>query len=430
MKTFSRSQYHYSQFIFWIFLVLSFEISTDAAIKVWDGSSSGFWSAGANWADGTRPQNGDELHFPPGVSRRTITNDISNLEVALMWFTDLGSTNYVLRGSALTIGGASGPVGGIQSNQTNGVNTIDCDIIMKRSDSSGAQNFFFIFPGTGILILSGDIALAQDPLFVRSDPGSLLRLSGVISGTNGITLTGAGTVRLDGSSANTYTGITGVQHGVLELNKSSLGTARVSIPGNLILSASGIARMLFDDQISHSANVDVFTALDLNGHLAVIGSLRMDGGVVTNGGVLDLFGDVTVPTSSQIISDVVLGLSAPITFAVTNPAANLQINGGISGPGGLNKTGAGTLTFTGADANTYAGGTTVRGGVLALNKTGALAIQGTSLVIGDSSDGNATDTVRFLSFDQISGVDVTINRTGLLDLNGFNGIMPGNCTLN
>src|SRR5580765_8266417 len=181
-----------------------------AAIKVWDGSSSGLWSAGANWSGGTPPQNGDELHFPHGVSRRTITNDISNLQVTFVWFTDSDATNYVIRGSALTIGGASAPVGGIQSNQTNGVNTIDCDITMKRSDLGGAQNFFFIFPGTGTLIRSGDSAVTQDALTVRSDPGSLLRLSGVISGTNGLTLSGAGTVRLDGSSANTYTGPTSV----------------------------------------------------------------------------------------------------------------------------------------------------------------------------------------------------------------------------
>ena len=99
---------------------------------------------------------------------------------------------------------------------------------------------------------------------LRSDPSSLLEISGVISGTNGPIVSGAGTVRFDGTSANTYTGTTSVQHGVLQLNKSASGVGRVSIPGDLILSGSGIVRLLFDDQISHSANVDVFTALDLN----------------------------------------------------------------------------------------------------------------------------------------------------------------------
>src|SRR4051812_19950943 len=399
-----------------------------AAIKTWDGSSSGLWSVGANWSGSTPPQNGDELHFPRGVSRKTTTNDISNLQVTFVWFQDGDATNYVLRGNALTIGAVS-PVGGIQSNQTNGLNTIECDITMKRSDISGGQNFLFIFPGTGTLVLSGNITLAEDALTLRSDPNSLLELSGVISGTNGLIVSGAGTVRFDGSSANTYTGATSVQHGVLQLNKSASGVGRTSISGDLSLTSSGIARLLFNDQIAHTADVNVFTALDLNGHSVTIGSLTINGGVITNGGVLDLFGDVTVLASGQIIADVVLGEPFPITFAITNPGVSLQINGGISGGGGLTKTGAGTLTFLGSDANKYLGPPTVRGGGLALNKPLGLAVQGGPLVIGDSSDGNATDTVRFLAANQLSGLDVTINRTGLLDLNGFNGTIPGDLTL-
>src|SRR5438874_6347699 len=78
------------------------------AIKTWDGSSSGLWSVGANWSGGTRPQNGDELHFPQGVTRRTMTNDISNLSVTFLWFLNGNSTNYVLRGNPLTVGGSGG----------------------------------------------------------------------------------------------------------------------------------------------------------------------------------------------------------------------------------------------------------------------------------------------------------------------------------
>jgi autotransporter-associated beta strand protein len=394
-----------------------------AAIKVWDGSSSGLWSVGANWSGSTPPQNGDELHFPHNVSRRTVTNDISNLQVTFVWFTDGDATNYILKGNALTIGGASGPaVGGIQSNQTNGFNTIQFNIKMKRSDSGGAQNFFFLFPGTGTLTLSGNVTLAEDSLTLRSDPGGLLELIGSISGTNDIFLSGAGNVRFDGASANTYVGTTFVQHGVLELGK----TSAFSIAGDLVISASGVTRLLSDDQIAHTANVNVSTTLDLNGHDVTVGSLTMNGGLVNNGGavinpgVLHLLGDVTTFTSSQILTDVALDLlPGPVNFVITNSLVSLQINGGISGLSGLTKTGAGTLTFLGSHDNTYSGTTTVRGGLLQLAKDfPAEAVRGSTLVIGDATDGNATDTVRLMNQVQIA-TDVVINRTGLLDLNGF-----------
>src|SRR6478672_2405703 len=75
-----------------IIAILIADKAANAAIRVWDGSSSGLWSAGANWTGNTPPQNGDELHFPRGVPRKTITNDISNLQVTFVWFTDGDAT--------------------------------------------------------------------------------------------------------------------------------------------------------------------------------------------------------------------------------------------------------------------------------------------------------------------------------------------------
>ena len=81
----------------------------------------------------------------------------------------------------------------------------------------------------GTIILAGDISL-------RSDNGPATVLSGVIQGSGGLYLY-EGTIRLNGSSGNTYTGVTGVDNGTLELNKSS-STAAIS--SNLIVAATGL----------------------------------------------------------------------------------------------------------------------------------------------------------------------------------------------
>src|SRR5439155_734965 len=72
--------------------------------------------------------------FPQGVTRRTMTNDISNLSVTFLWFLNGNSTNYVLRGNPLTVG-ASGGLGGIQCDQTNGEVNIECDLNLQSSIS-------------------------------------------------------------------------------------------------------------------------------------------------------------------------------------------------------------------------------------------------------------------------------------------------------
>ncbi|MBW3543735.1 MAG: autotransporter-associated beta strand repeat-containing protein, partial [Planctomycetes bacterium] len=98
-------------------------------------------------------------------------------------------------------------------------------------------------------------------------------------------------------------------------------------------------------------------------------------------------------------------------------------SGAISGSFGLEKAGSGTYTMIGSNPNTYTGTTTVSGGVLNLNKpvTNATIVGG--LVIGD---GSGTDTVRLLANAQIAdGVAITINSSGVLDVNGRSEIFGG-----
>jgi hypothetical protein len=53
--------------------------TTNAATKTWDGSSSGNWATAANWSGGTLPVAGDDLEFPPGVTRTNMNNTMGSI---------------------------------------------------------------------------------------------------------------------------------------------------------------------------------------------------------------------------------------------------------------------------------------------------------------------------------------------------------------
>jgi len=109
---------------------------------------------------------------------------------------------------------------------------------------------------------------------------------------------------------------------------------------------------------------------------------------------------------------------ATLTLLISNNIT-LILYGNLNGPGGVTKAGLGTVTYNGPEDNDYYGTTLVSAGTLQLNVNGANAFLG-PLVIGDGT-GTGSPVVRDLQFQEIpdSG-SVTINLSGLLDLNNFN----------
>ena len=214
-----------------------------------------------------------------------------------------------------------------------------------------------------------------------------LTISAVISGNAGagITKTGSGSLQLSGT--NTYSGVTAVNFGALEIfNPSALGSP-----------ASG-------------------TTLGS-------GSFLLLSGVTVAGESLTIVG-----TSAPLTSSGVAGWSGNI---VLNGSLVLQVNSGtytisgdISGPGSLLKNNPGTLILSGTNENTYAGTTAVNAGTLLLNKSpGVMAIPG-ALVIGDGAGGTNADVVRLLANSQIpDSSPITITGSGLLDTDGFTEVV-------
>jgi len=166
--------------------------------------------------------------------------------------------------------------------------------------------------GTGALSLGGTVAIGGTATLGGNFTGADNLISGVISGTGSLRSAGNATWTLTG--ANTYTGNTIVDAGILRA-----GTATA-------FGASATAQV--------------------------------------NGGTLDLNDfDKTFTTLTGTGGTVDLGTATMTLQAAAGTTATYA--GNITGTGGLTKLGASTQTLTGA--NTYTGATTIGGGVLALD---------------------------------------------------------------
>jgi autotransporter-associated beta strand protein len=247
-------------------------------------------------------------------------------------------------------------------------------------------------------------------------------VSAILAGAVALTKSTAGTVTLSG--ANTYTGLTTVSAGVLNIqNNTSTGT----VAGGVTITAGAALQMQGGITVGNEA-------MSLNGTgISNDGALRNISGDNTWGGT------ITINSTTEISSDAgVLTLDVSSGNSITGSNDNLLFdgNGDISvvhpiatGTGTLTKSGGGTLTLSGA--NSYTGATSVSAGVLnirnntALGTTAAgttvtsgaaLQIQGDITVgaealtldgTGISSDG----ALRNISGNNTWGGTITINST-------------------
>ncbi len=170
-------------------------------------------------------------------------------------------------------------------------------------------------------------------------------VSAVLAGSAGLVKTGSGTLTLFG--ANTYTGMTTVSAGVLEIQN---GDALGRDPGGQVT----------ETRVADWAAIRLVggsSAITVEKEKLYLGASSGDGSLRNISGNNKWQGDVAFTS----------------TYGSTvNVAAESQltISGTISGPGqyqALAKQGGGTLILTGA--NTYAGGTNVYAGKLLVNNT-------------------------------------------------------------
>ncbi len=177
--------------------------------------------------------------------------------------------------------------------------------------------------------------------------------SGVLqngSGTIAFTKSGTGTLTLSGN--NTYSGLTTVSGGILDIqNANGLGTTAA---GTTVMSG---ATLQLQSGISLSAE-----PLTLNGNgYSGYGALRNLSGSNSFGGAITLAANSTIYSDAGTftLSGGIVNGGFTASFA---GAGNITESGVISGTGALVKNGSGTLTLSGG--NTFSGGSTINGGTV------------------------------------------------------------------
>ena len=238
--------------------------------------------------------------------------------------------------------------------------------------------------GTTGQLGSGAVNNDGSLIFNRSDA---ITIANAIAGTGSLTKEGAATLTLTG--ANTYTGTTFNNAGLLQVGDGgttgTLGTGAVVNGGVLAFNRSDALSVSGD--ISGTGAVTQIGA----GTTTLMGTNIFSGGTTITAGTLQLGNG---GTTGSIIGDVLN--NGVLAF---NRSDASTFTGAISGTGTLEHTGAGITALTGT--NTYSGGTTISAGTLQIGDGGI-----TGSITGDVIDHgmlafNRADTITFS--DDISG---------------------------
>ncbi len=289
----------------------------------WTGlvSGSGSWANGSNWTNGISNDviASDKVTKCVSVGFNGTTTSVRSITVfgtrtvtGITFQSATGSNGFLLQsstqGGTLTIGEA-----GI-TNEDDDLQTIACSVILRASQRWNM--------GMGGLNVSGAIntsGTSGAAYLLLVDGSGTAKLTGVISGSGGLSMYGNGLLYVSG--VNTYTGTTWVRYGTLRLgNASALGSSSAGVyvldGGTLDLFGYTIADVIHVAAGSHLVNsasslsVTGSSVFSLVGTFALTSSLAWSSGatMTLNSGTLTL-----APTASAVIS--VAGTSASITVS-------------------------------------------------------------------------------------------------------------------
>jgi fibronectin-binding autotransporter adhesin len=271
-----------------------------------------------------------------------------------------------------------GPVSGSGALEKTGAGTL---VLNAAGTYSGGTTVT-----TGILMVGSNGALGTGNVVVNSGTtldlngktvGAAELIGGIVENTSTTADGGIGNLTLTGGGT-----IMGTGGRWLSLASTSIsGTGDLTIMGNVYQNAPATDLSHTGNLVLSSGQVDTYAKMAFS-----------NGGVVVNGGRLNLNGNLNQTISSLSGTGGTIGLPASGTLTVTiNQTSDGTYAGMIDGSRAMIKSGAATLTLAGA--NTYAGNITVEAGTLHVAPAGRLrfvlgATSGTTNTLGGA--GTAT----------------------------------------
>ncbi len=325
-----------------------------------------------------------------------------------------GGTAITISGSAVLSESAAGVISGAASlaHSSSGTSTL-----AGTNSYTGTTTV-----SAGTLALTG--SLTGGTAITISGTGVLSEsAAGVISGAASLSHSSSGTSTLAG--VNSYSGATNVSAGTLNLTGSLTGGTAITISGTGVFSESAASVISGGASVTHTSS-GTSTLAGINTYT---GTTTLDGGIV-NANSTDALGDGSA-TNTLIFTGGTLQAGGTITSPVTRTVSlvstglidtngnAVSIAGIMGGPGGVTKSGLGTLTLSGS--SNYTGATTIGAGTLNVNSTTALG------------NGSATNTLIFAGGSLlVSGTitspstrTVNLSSTGVIDTNTFDASFAG-----
>ena len=338
----------------------------------WTGGTMD-WNLGSNWNTGVAPINeGDTATFTgAGTTQATLSADTTISGIAVT-----GSTTYTIYDSGYVLN-VDGPVS----------NTTALDIVLPGGVINfGGSSVSVTLSNVSLGVVTGAVGVASNA-HLNNTAVSLIAGTLAFSGTGD-----GGSAAISSTGGHIFlTGLTTAGTSLGSLSDTSGGSESVTLAAkNLTLNGSTTAT--YDGAISGTGG-SLTIALTGGASQTLSGANTYTGGTTVTSGTLiagspSAFGTGTVTIASAgTLSTGGINLSlggladgsggggsltmpanAPLTIGSDN--ANTSFSGSISGSGSLIKTGGGTLTLLGS--NTYTQGTSITGGILAINSTAAI----------------------------------------------------------